>query len=497
MKKYGIISARKRAQNGKKACRWGGGMYKFPSKQMKLSDFGLPMGVTLSPDNRWVKKAELIPWEEIEIRYAALFKNRKGNVAKPLRLALGALIIQTERRLSDEETPLQIQETPCLQYFCGLPEYKDKLPFDPSLMVYFRKRLTPEILGEINELIIAKAEGKDESADDDDSDESEPPNSGSLIVDATCAPQDIRYPQDTSLLNEARENLEQMVDDLHDPKDGEKPRTYRRKAHRDYLKIAKKRNKTAKEIRKGAGKQLRYIRRDLEIIEEMLKSGKTLSDRQSERLKTIQALFEQQRYMFENRIHKVENRIVSLSQPWVRPIVRGKAKAKCEFGAKLDISVADGFVRLEHTSFEPYNESENLQAIIERYRAREGHYPEVVMADQIYRTRNNLMFCKAHGIRLSGKPLGRPKKDSSVDRKQIRADEIDRIEVERKFSYAKGSFGLGLIRTRLKETSETAIALSVLSLNLAHIGRILRALFRFIVFAFVFSKAEKKVAIIQ
>ena len=172
------------------------------------------MGVTLSPDNRWVKKAELIPWEEIEIRYAALFKNRKGNVAKPLRLALGALIIQTERRLSDEETPLQIQETPCLQYFCGLPEYKDKLPFDPSLMVYFRKRLTPEILGEINELIIAKAEGKDESADDDDSDESEPPNSGSLIVDATCAPQNIRYPQDTSLLNEARENLEQMVDEM-------------------------------------------------------------------------------------------------------------------------------------------------------------------------------------------------------------------------------------------------------------------------------------------
>lgn len=81
-------------------------MYKFPSKQIKFTDFGLPTGVTLSPDNRWVKKADLIPWEEIEIRYAALFKNRKGNVAKPLRLALGALIIQTERRLSDEETSL-------------------------------------------------------------------------------------------------------------------------------------------------------------------------------------------------------------------------------------------------------------------------------------------------------------------------------------------------------------------------------------------------------
>jgi len=149
-------------------------MYKFPSKQISFSDFGQPVGVKISSDNRWVKKAELIPWDEIEIRYAELFKNRKGNVAKPLRLALGALIIQTERRLSDEETPLQIRETPCLQYFCGMPEYKDELPFDPSLMVYFRKRLTPEILGEINEMIIAKAGEKDKPEDDntDESDQS-------------------------------------------------------------------------------------------------------------------------------------------------------------------------------------------------------------------------------------------------------------------------------------------------------------------------------------
>ena len=149
-------------------------MYKFPSKQISFSDFGQPVGMKISSDNRWVKKAELIPWDEIEIRYAGLFKNRKGNVAKPLRLALGALIIQTERRLSDEETPLQIRETPCLQYFCGMPEYKDELPFDPSLMVYFRKRLTPEILGEINEMIIAKAGEKDKPEDDntDESDQS-------------------------------------------------------------------------------------------------------------------------------------------------------------------------------------------------------------------------------------------------------------------------------------------------------------------------------------
>ena len=177
----------------------------------------MPLGMKLNPENRWVKKAETIPWDEIEQRYAELFESDRGNVAKPLRLALGALIIQTERGISDAETPLQIQETPCLQYFCGMPEYTDKLPFDSSSMVHFRKRLTQEILGEINEMIISKAENKPEPPDEPGE---EPPNDGTLTVDATCAPQNIRYPLDLSLLNEAREALEAMIDELHDPAEG-------------------------------------------------------------------------------------------------------------------------------------------------------------------------------------------------------------------------------------------------------------------------------------
>jgi hypothetical protein len=181
--------------------------------------------------------------------------------------------------------------------------------------------------------------------------------------------------------------------------------------------------------------------------------------------------------MYRNRTHKVEERIVSLSQPWVRPIVRGKAKASCEFGAKLDISVVNGFTRLEHTSFDAYNEAGNLIDTIQRFREREGHYPERVLADGIYRNRDNLAFCREHGIRLLGKPLGRPKKVTATEKKQRRKDEIDRVEVERKLSHAKGSFGLGLIRTRLKQTSETAIALSILALNVALAWRILLAFF--------------------
>ena len=123
-------------------------------------------------------------------------------MAKPLRLALGACIIQAEYGYSDEETALQIQENPYLQYFCGYPGYDDeKLPFDPSLMVYFRKRLTPEVLGEINEMILRDAKARQskevEDKDDDNCDDGSGTggNSGTMIVDATCAPSNIRYPQ--------------------------------------------------------------------------------------------------------------------------------------------------------------------------------------------------------------------------------------------------------------------------------------------------------------
>ena len=198
-------------------------MYRYSNGQISLADFKQPVGMNLKESNRWVKKAQTIPWLEIEKRYAALFTNRKGNVAKPLRLALGACIIQAEYGFSDEETALMIQENPYLQYFCGYPGYDDeKLPFDPSLMVYFRKRLTPEVLGEINEMIVRDAKERQEKAaeskDDDDDSGNHPGtggNSGTMILDATCAPSNIRYPQDVSLLNEARENAEALLDVLH------------------------------------------------------------------------------------------------------------------------------------------------------------------------------------------------------------------------------------------------------------------------------------------
>ena len=466
-------------------------MYKFDDGQISIHEFGQPIGMKLREDNRWVKKAQTIPWLEIEKRYAALFTNRKGNVAKPLHLALGACIIQAEYGYSDEETALQIQENPYVQYFCGYPGYDDsRLPFDPSLMVYFRKRLAPEILGKINEMIVSAQECAKEESNDDDGGGG---NRGTMIVDATCAPSQIKYPTDASLLNEAREHSEALIDELHTP-GAKKPRTYRKRAYKDYVSFVRNRKPSTNKIRKAIGKQLGYLGRNLRTIDMMLQEGSELPPKHQLRLETLQKLYKQQKDMYDTRTHNASDRIVSINQPYLRPIVRGKAKAAVEFGMKLDISVVNGWTRLECFSFDAYNESCNLEAMIERYKERTGHYPSRVLADKIYRNRSNLSYCKERGIRLSGPALGRPKKDAQRDRAQDYRDQCERVEVERRFSLAKRKCGLGLITARLEETACHCIAMSILVLNLR---KIQHAFLRLWLCLFTPAYSSHKVGIVQ
>jgi len=469
-------------------------MYKFKrEKQISFTDFNQPQGMQMNPNNRWVKKAAMIPWDTIEAEYAKLFPSHTGMPAKPLRMALGSLLIQKQYHYPDEELVEQIRENPYYQYFIGLPGYEDKIPFVPSLLVEFRKRLSEDVLNEINEMIIAfNAQQDDDDSNDGSGDAgqsdqqdsaTDSENAGTLILDATCAPQNIKYPQDIELLNEAREKLEDMICQVSDEYNFYRPRMYREKARKDYLALAKCRKRSAKKIRKAIRKQLQYICRDLGYITNLLENNDvTLSCSDAQMLDTLQALYAQQQYMFANNTHSVENRIVSISQPYIRPIVRGKAKSPVEFGAKLDLSVDEtGMCRIEKLSFDAYNESSVLKTAIENYRERMGHYPERVLVDQIYRNRENISYCSNLGIRLSGKKLGRPKKDadSKAEKKIAYQDNTDRIEVERKFSLAKRKFGLGLLLTKREDTTRASIVLSIIAMN---IDRLAAMLLRFIQF---------------
>ena len=461
-------------------------MYRQSSPgQLSFQDFYLPFGGKLSPENRWVKLADMLPWEEFESTYASQFSEDIGAPAKGFRMALGALIIKEKLGISDRETIDQIRENPYLQYFLGLHEYSDKAPFDSSMLVHFRKRISVDLVSAVNESVVesvmdpASASSEESASErDDDSDPPDPPSSGNqgqLIVDASCAPADIHYPTDLDLLNQAREQSERLIDELYQQVAGclpKKPRTYRQTARRDYLRIVKRRKKSRKLIRKGLRQQLNYVRRNLGHIDQLINAGATLAvlnPREYKTLLVIHEVYRQQQHMYQHKQRRIDDRLVSIAQPHVRPIVRGKAGTPVEFGAKFAISCVAGYVFLDHLSWDNFNESEDLITQIERFRTRTGHYPASVHADQIYRTRDNLRWCKHHGIRLSGPPLGRPSLDETQQarlRQQARDDERGRVAVEGKFGQAKRRFGLGRVMAKLAQTAETMIAITCLVMNL-------------------------------
>ena len=334
----------------------------------------------------------------------------------PARVALGALIIKERLGLTDRETVETIRENPYLQYFIGLEEFTEKRPFDPSLMVEFRKRFGVDGMQQISQAIaIASVERQDNSDDEpaastensdapendneppgsascgsandvasptDESQDSQPTtdvppgstlNQGRLISDATCAPADIRYPTDISLLNEAREKTELIIDRLHRPRIGKfkRPRTYRQKARLRFLSFTKRKKPSGKQVRAARRQQLGYLGRNLRVISRLLGEPDSLSlqclgKRLYQALLVSHEVYRQQMEMHQSHSVRVDDRIISISQPHVRPIKRGKAGRDTEFGAKLTLSLVNGFSFVDRLSWDSYNEGQDLVGQIEK-----------------------------------------------------------------------------------------------------------------------------------
>ena len=174
-------------------------------------------------------------------------------------MALGSLIIQTKYSYSNKELVDQLTKNPYYQYFIGFLGYQKAAPFEASVLVAFRKRINAEMLIEVNECLLENTkQEKDDNNDPKQGSSSssnhqkiidEETNSGTLIVDATCVPSNIRYPQDFSLLNETREKLEKMIDRFCTDYSLLKPRMYRRKARKNYLTLAKTKKRSKNKIK--------------------------------------------------------------------------------------------------------------------------------------------------------------------------------------------------------------------------------------------------------
>ena len=219
-----------------------------PQNQFSLSLFKHPFESELDKENRWVKLAELIPWDELANVYVQHLQSDTGRLSVDVRTVIAALIIKHMLKLDDRGTIEMIQENIYLQFFCGLKGFTTKAVFDPSLFVDIRKRLGFDEFDAFNRLIIEKSEQlkphqariKRKSKSNDEPDQTPGSgNRGTLKVDATVADQEIKFPTDVGLLNESRKQLEMIIDLIyHKDIDGLKPRTYRRKARKEFLNLS-------------------------------------------------------------------------------------------------------------------------------------------------------------------------------------------------------------------------------------------------------------------
>ena len=252
-----------------------------------------------------------------------------------------------------------------------------------------------------------------------------------------------------------------------------KPRLYRIRARKQYLNVAKKKKRTHKVIRKSVGQQLNYVSRNLKKIELLLtdyvSTDWIFTKHELKYLQVIQEVYRQQRQMHSTKTHSIADRIVSIHQPHVRPMVRGKAGANVEFGSKIGVCIHNGLTHIDHLSWDSYNETEDLKTSANNYKKRNGYFPEKINADQIYITRENRAWCKEKGIQLNGKPLGRPTEQTKERIKELRQAISERNCVEGKFGQAKRWYGMGCIHAKLKTTSESMIGAIVVVLNLVRL----------------------------
>jgi hypothetical protein len=448
--------------------------------QLTIEEFKTPFQSSLLADNRWVKLSKAVPWDKFASAYISMMNVGFGRPGISPRIVLGALIIKHIEKLDDRGVIATIQENPYMQFFLGLKEFTPQPVFDPSLFVEIRKRADHEIFDALNvELIKSVSEKEDKKHNRKGTDKSNntPINKGKMQADATVADQYITYPTDNGILNQSRKQCEKFIDKLYDlsGKEGEKPRTYRRKIDKAYLEYSKKKKKSKATHRKMTRKLLECVNRDIKQVNKMLDifelKGSLFPLKHSEQRMfwVVNTAYAQQKHMYDIKSHSCPDRIVSIFQPHVRPIPRGKTKAQIEFGSKLGVSLDKGYARINTFSWDAYHEGGDLIKQVESYKKLHGHYPELVQVDKIYATRENRMWLTERNIRITAVPLGRRKgkeTETYYQKQKRRKEAAERNHIEGKFGQGKNGYNLNEIRARLKNTSESWISCIFFIMNL-------------------------------
>ena len=283
---------------------------------------------------------------------------------------------------------------------------------------------------------------------------------GILKIDATCADAEVRFPVDVDIIHDGCKVVDRYLMRLCKSLAVPLVRSSYKTARRFYLELVKRKKKGGKFVKETISHLLHYLQVDLRKITEIFVGHRGCKELlKPYELRILNATFDmfaQQTYMHENNVHVCSNRIISIFQPHLRPIKRGKARAKTEFGAKIGAAIYEGYTFIDHHSWNAYNENTDLKLQVEKFKDRFGYLPATIHADKIYLNKVNREYLKDEEIKSFCKPLGRPSKESKTPEFIAKMTKAvgERNEIECSFGTGKRIYRANNIRAKLPDTSE-------------------------------------------
>ena len=303
-------------------------------------------------------------------------------------------------------------------------------------------------------------------------------NLDTMYTDATCYESGMRYPTDPKLLWEGIEKSYVIMCTLSAKLKVHRPRTKFVDVEKANLAYRKQRRHTKVQTRKLTRRLLNLLGKILKETRRLAREStgveNLLTIRQKREIEIITRMYRQQRNHFEHNDPResVKDRIVSISKPYIRPIVRGKEVKSVEFGAKCNNILVDGLSFIEKLSFNAFNEGTRLPHCLKMHRRLFGVEAKRIGGDASYAGSANREYCKDRGIQTSFVKRGRSsfvKKDNDIIRNELARVRATRMEGS--FGTQKEHYGLKRIKARTKQTEILYIFFGIHTANVVQLVR--------------------------
>jgi hypothetical protein len=298
-----------------------------------------------------------------------------------------------------------------------------------------------------------------------------------FYTDATCYESEMRYPTDQKLLWECCEKAYSIMCAACQCLGIHRPRTKFLDVEKANLAYVKQRKHSKSQQRKIIRRLIRLLGKILQEIRKTCRDHDDMEDvlttKEKNVMEIITKVYRQQKTHFENDNPResIPDRIVSISKPYVRPIVRGKEVKNVEFGAKCNNILVDGISFIEKLSFNAFNEGTRLEHCIKMHKRLFKVDSKKIGGDTGYAGTANRNLCKEMGIQTSFVNRGRPSAEKTE--KDYVRQELARVRataMEGSFGTQKEHYAMRRIKARKKKTEILYIFFGIHTANVVHLA---------------------------